>query len=532
MPEGSPAAAHEAPSAQDRLVTWGLGLFLVIPFATLAGGVVARRHLAGASANDISLTEIAVRWVGTGSQLVGPYSRYRFRHPGPLPFYALWPSYEAFGRGSAGLYFGAVIVNLAASIGIVAILHRSLGRLAAVGAAIGIVLLVAGDARLVAYPWNPFFIALPVACVVVAAAAAVSRSAWYLVIAGAGGSFVVQSHVGVLPTVLAVGGVGAVGAVVRHRRRAITPILAASGLVALLWFPPLYQQLTEDPGNLGVMLNEMRSGNDRIPADEAFHLFARGVTSLPFAGSLGADVVTDGSPWRTLATLALIGLLFAAVCAAVRSRAVDRLAFAGVPLVALCAAGASMLGVRGEPHAYLAFWIAGVSLAGSAAVLDVLGSALTERTRAPLARRGPRLVADRVAPLVVAVLVVGSTVIAVRSLAMAPGSTWVFDDARGSEALAAEVVSFLSDRDGERVAVDVTQENWEAASVLVNRLDGAGFDVTVPRQWTFMFGDQFEPDRRPDGRLVILAGGAASGSEGRIVATGNGVTVLWRSAGA
>src|ERR1043166_6073345 len=52
---------------------------------------------------DMAVLEIGTLHASTGAQLLGPYSRFHWNHPGPLYFYLLVPFYVLSGRQSWSL---------------------------------------------------------------------------------------------------------------------------------------------------------------------------------------------------------------------------------------------------------------------------------------------------------------------------------------------------------------------------------------------------------------------------------------------
>jgi hypothetical protein len=62
---------------------------------------------------DLATLEVRTLNALEGRQLLGPYSRYPWSHPGPVYFYLLAPVYAVLGRAPWGLFVGAGLINLA-----------------------------------------------------------------------------------------------------------------------------------------------------------------------------------------------------------------------------------------------------------------------------------------------------------------------------------------------------------------------------------------------------------------------------------
>ena len=75
-------------------------------------------------ASDFALLELSTGEALRGTQLLGPYSRFGWRHPGPAYFYLQAPLYGASGASSASLPVAVLIFNWAALLGVVACLRR------------------------------------------------------------------------------------------------------------------------------------------------------------------------------------------------------------------------------------------------------------------------------------------------------------------------------------------------------------------------------------------------------------------------
>src|SRR6266545_3154602 len=111
----------------------------------------------------------------------------------------------------------------------------------------------ARDRFTVASPWTGHIPVLPTMTFVVLAAAVASGRRWMLVPLVFFGSLMTQSHVALVPLVIALSA-AALAALIATRHQPVarlTPALQTSAwLLALLWFPPIAEQMSHEPGNL------------------------------------------------------------------------------------------------------------------------------------------------------------------------------------------------------------------------------------------------------------------------------------------
>src|SRR5207245_552305 len=147
------------------------GLAVAAVVAPLVFEVV--RTLTGRGAHvalwgDNPLLELATRDALHGHQLLGPYSRFGWHHPGPAYFYWLALPVLLLEPGGAGIYLGATLLNLAAGAVVLGVVWRRAGPLATAwtSAALAAFFLVLGPGFL-REPWNPFVVVLPLAALVV-----------------------------------------------------------------------------------------------------------------------------------------------------------------------------------------------------------------------------------------------------------------------------------------------------------------------------------------------------------------------------
>ena len=162
----SPAPATRA-RAVSPLARWlavaTAGAFLLAE----AGRILVRRpHVV--LYGDQALLELGARRAMHLDQLVGPYSRSGFHHPGPAVFYVLAPFVRLLEPAGPGLYLGARSSTPPAWSRRWPSIWRRVGPLAALwaAAAIGLFCLCLGVGTL-REPWNPYLIVAPMVLFVV-----------------------------------------------------------------------------------------------------------------------------------------------------------------------------------------------------------------------------------------------------------------------------------------------------------------------------------------------------------------------------
>jgi hypothetical protein len=270
---------------------------------------------------DAAVTEIFVLHATRGPWALGPYSQFYWNHPGPLMFYLLAPLYAVSGQHAQALNVGAAALNLLA----LAALLRSVARgaepvaTAAASAAVAVWVLRASDA--LSSFWNPILIACPALLFVWLCAIVASGRAGLIVPLVGVGSFLAQSHIGLVPAVgvlstaaLAVGGGRARRADVATGRRRWRRGLVAGGVVAAaLWALPLVEQLSEEPGNLTIVARFFATSPPGTRTlGQSATMWAAAQTQLLMRGfgqPIGVPLAMDARPWLVAVALGATALL-------------------------------------------------------------------------------------------------------------------------------------------------------------------------------------------------------------------------------
>ena len=400
--------------------------------ASLAGAVVLILAVAAFRllpptypTGDRAFLELYALHATDGNLTVGLYSRVGWNHPGPVYLYALAPLHALSGQREFSLDSTALLINLASLAALIAVVSTAgdayLGW--SLIAALTIFLFRPGPARdigeLLASSWNPHVVTLPFGLLIgLCAALAVGRVRVLPAVALVG-SFVVQTHIGLLPCTMAL--VAMAVALWMYRRRvcrsapvgvpvgvdtprgaSIRPwVLASVGLFALLWMLPLVDQVVGS-GNAGEIVRFFLSDDRPRPspstsfAAAAYGLFA--AVRLQGRLAVGNVVIsaTDLGPLPAIWLVLQVMLLAIVWRWAVRQGRSFHAAFCLLCLVTTVVAVWSAFNIHGMVRDYLVFWMSILGVAN----LSALGGALAWWAARALRRRGIAMPA-RIGPAVV-----------------------------------------------------------------------------------------------------------------------------------
>jgi hypothetical protein len=193
--------------------------------------------------------------------------------------------YRLTGSRSIGLLLGALLINGAAILGMAAIARRRGGTPLMLLTLLGCGLAVRSlRPDFLSAPWNVWIAVLPFGLLVFLTWEMIGGSAWALPAAAFVASFCIQTHVGyaLLAAPLLLLGTSCLVAQSYRRRQAggrrgvrrdrlLPAALGATGVLGLLWLPPVLQQLTADHGNLGKIVAYFLDDSDNKA-----HSFAEG----------------------------------------------------------------------------------------------------------------------------------------------------------------------------------------------------------------------------------------------------------------
>ena len=188
-----------------RTLVAGLACAVVLLLAVAAFRLLPPTYPAG----DRALLELSAIHATDGRLAVGPYSRFGWSHPGPVYLYALAPFYALSGRREFSLDATALLINLAALAVLIAVVKSAGDAYLSMSliAMLTIFLIRPGPERdigeLLSSSWNPHIVTLPFGLLIgLCAALAVGRTSVLPAIVLVA-SFVVQTHIALLPCSMA-----------------------------------------------------------------------------------------------------------------------------------------------------------------------------------------------------------------------------------------------------------------------------------------------------------------------------------------
>jgi hypothetical protein len=435
--------------------------------------------------SDIAVIESYTIHATNQRLFVGPYSRFHWHHPGPMVFYLLAPFYVVSGERTAGLAAGAVGINLCALLVILIVAGRSGGPWLTAAAGSLVVLFMWRARDMVASPWNPHVLIMPTMALVLLTAEMVAARRLRLPAVALVATFIVQTHVGLVPTVAAVVATGACIAVASAlrtadaatRARAISAVNAAAWLLVAAWMLPLVEELYRTPGNLSELWRFF-TGVERAgqPFGVAFRAWADMLSSVfspRFSVAWGGRTFTDTTlSWtHVFAFLQVAGLAVVAVRAGTRDRRLPA-ALAGLLLLAAAIALWSVTRIEDGLYDHAVFWICGLGVLN---VAVLLAEAL-DRVRPP-------------ATAVVGALVLAAGVIlGGQQLTRAVALTYQSDlEHLSARRLSDGVKQHLN---ACKPLVRIDQPTWPLAASVLLELQRDGLPFAVEEGWLPMFSDE------------------------------------------
>ena len=448
--------------------------------------------------DDAAVIEMAERRVFQGAQLTGVYSRFGFCHPGPVPLFLMAPVYAATGQRSGGLALAALLLTTLFAAAAAWSATKIFGPRRALVVAAGFALLLArAGPRVVADPWGPHAVLVPLALYFVVALGFARQGAAWLPALAFVATCLVQTHVG---TALAVACVSlaalALAGRVGRRVAALRPLVVTGVVLAALWAAPVLEQArgtAQHPGNLTLLWRFFTTHGASHTFVEIFGPLAHELGSIPVA--FVTAVVPTTSDQRDvgagLFALLLVALLPISLAAARRRRDDETAGLFWLALAGIAASLLSGLRIVGEAHGYLLLFASAVAFAGWTALALSAAHVFEERGR------------GRAVGLACAVVALLCTVSNARGLSREQPVP--IETKESVRTFTAALKSHLAAAGIRRPLVKLSEgEPWVPAAGALLELERAGIDYAVEEDWTVMFGRNRRATGAEDGTVWFV----------------------------
>lgn len=512
------------------LIAVGIGLAVVLLLSTAVafcfGTGFEHRYLD----LDMALLEMYTRHAADGQQLLGPYSRFGWNHPGPAYFYLLAPLYKLSGDSTTSMFLGARLINLVCALcllGTIMMFTRESGAASAVWSCLLMQLYVCYlGPEILCSPWNPWIIVLPAALFLVCCAALAAGKPLFLPAVVGIGSFLVQTHVSLLPTVAVIACASlillAIEMKVRPphelgppRRHWFVSVALSLCLMLLLWIPPLIEQVTHNPGNLSKLYRFFADGDPGHTLPEAFNAVSKAVSWLPLLLIRWLPVTVPDFEYE-FAGQAFALLQFClvphAVWTAMRENQRFQACLGLLGTLGLPVAVWSALQIRGGLFGYLLTWTSAIGFVNWL----VLGWIAIDRVVAVVGRWGVKQASMAVAMGLTGIMVLSAAINMPRFVRESLNGP---RDAPQVKHLSRSLIDWLKDRGIRRPVVHFDWSNWPTESGIVLQLHKAGIPFAVVHTWPqhdrdgwpLLLGKEFRPS--PEDKTHIVFGGLSAPME-------------------
>lgn len=490
-----------------RRRAWALVAVAVV--VALAAVAVTRHAQRLFPLADIAVIEMYARDALTGKLLVGPYSRFGWHHPGPSYFYLIAPIYALAGQQPAALAAGAAAIVMAAVALIAWAAARSFGTVVTAALLTSVTAYLLRLPDLVTSPWNPHVIVLPTVALMVVSATVACGDLALLPVAALLASFVVQTHIALVPLAGSVVAVSAAAGLAHVARRGQGPqsVKALSltiWVILAMWFLPAAEQATHAPGNITLLWRffvlSPATGQTSSAALEAWATMLAAPLGFTIPLAAGGTFVAEAAG-RSIAVAALQLLALGGVAAWSGHRALAWLA--RLCLLASLVALWSVTRIQERIMDHEVFWLTSVGVLN----LGVIGGATglyVQRLKKDALEWG-----RRAAPIVHAALVAACVFVSVRQLERArDGHLPVTISTPVAERFGASLRDYVRESGVRRPLFRIGEDVWGTTAGALLELNRAGVPFAVEDSWLPMFPQSFSAKGNEDAE--ITASGAAT----------------------
>ncbi|MCP4397552.1 MAG: hypothetical protein GY801_09675 [bacterium] len=499
------------------IIPWGIWVAIILPFLVGAVMIISQGVPEALLDGDGVLIEISVQAALEGTQWVGPYSRFEFKHPGPAYLLLLAPLYRLTGESALSFHITVMLLNILWIGGMLWIIRSSANRWIFFWFALLLTLYIHYLGPVLWSFWNPYVTMLPFLLAILSFAAVAAGNISSLPIAVSSASFAVQTHLGYSPAI-AVTAICSLGLFIFFER--ILPantqqslpktfrksLIISIIIIMLLWGLPFFEQITQSPGNISKILTFFTEYEGDHSWQEVGQIFARIFLHFPlFFVKQDFSLLPQGemSGKLHIALWGQLGLVILAGIIASRSR---QRYVAVLSLFCGILAGMMMLSLKrivGPVYDYLIAWMAVLGVLSSFVIVGAIFQAVERRLQMFSAGISRWIV------LVLVVLMAGKTTAAnvqhfyqrsQAALYNRLGNTHTKD----FHQLVPHTLDFLKTQSGHTWVVKANDHDlWPTVAGLVLQLKKAGFSALVDDRYAFQYPPGYDISSIPDGMLIL-----------------------------
>jgi len=458
---------------------------------------------------DDAVIEIYTLHATRFSQLLGPYSRYGWNHPGPFMFYLFVPLYVLSGKLSGMLFFAAFAINVLAIFAILFLLATLIESRFPLIVSLAILnLLIAGLGReVLVNSWNPYLLITPCLLLLLLLASFAQGNVTLLPLIAVIATFLMQTHIGIIPAVGAMIVLAIILFIARHKsssessdeephrtihKGSILSLVLTVLIVLVLWLPPCIEELNHDPGNLIRLLNFFTNQGTTVSAKESIATVVGQIFS-PFMILCG--ITEESRIWKWQGGLFLL-ILCASLIAGYKQQRYSMVFICWLSLTGISVALLSALKTRDQVMGYMFFWTgafgAAVLFAASHTILLWLLSIFRQKNL-------------RIARTVLILFIVFFCVWAYGSsfLHILRDSTNPLREVYDMERMYEKLKTRLTEAPKQDFHVRLVDGNsWPLATGIILQLYKHNMEFSIEKDWLFMFGPQFKESENKPGKEI------------------------------
>lgn len=456
------------------------------------------------SIGDDGLLEINVINATKGQQLLGPYSRYGFNHPGPFFYYLSVPLYLIFGIN--GLWLTAYLLNIVSLLIMLWCAYKLGGNAFFSIVSVVLIFYICFFDLLATNTWNPYFTILPLGAFFFLSnyfASGKTKILPYVIIFF---SLTTQSHIAYIPLCSVI----LVTSIIFYFKNKNTQnwkfifyLSAAIGL--LIWLPSIWEAISSRGGNVMKLLKYIITGNaidDKVVIKERsfiykikalFYMISR-FLSLDIHPSIKKTVKFHSDIFSYITGFAFIFVTFSLYYWRNKFNRFQKV-FAVLTIISIAIALFSIVSIKGHIYSYLILWmsILGVFLIISASTIFY---EISLKNKVPF----QKLIFKTIPFAIVILVILWKGAIVYELQYYIPKEKYE----NQKQTIACNKIKDIFEADSSPLLLTIGKQSiWEHVVPYAAWLYRNGYDFTIEDRWLYMYGHNFKK-RGNESKAIIF----------------------------